>query len=267
MPELPEVETIRRQLTALLPFKIEEQSCSKFLNKILKEKTHSPQGQSIIRIERYGKFLIFHLADHNIILSHLGMSGSWRMSVAPLSEKHVHLQFKGPRGHLSYVDPRRFGRLYYVTLKRCHEILAKLGRDISQDNFDSSYLKTVLKSKQESIIKPLLLDQKLFAGIGNYIACELLARAGIDPRRKVKSLTSKELEQIIKGLHSVLEGSIKHQGLTFSGGYKDTTGSAGKGLENLVVFHQMICGLCHKRKIERIIQQGRSTFFCPDCQK
>ena len=234
---------------------------------MIKEKTHSPKGQSIIRIERYGKFLIFHLANHNIILSHLGMSGSWRLSKTPLLEKHVHLQLKSSQGYLSYVDPRRFGRLYFISLNRCNEIIAKLGRDISQENFDSTYLKNIFENKQERIIKPLLLDQKLFAGIGNYIACELLARARIDPRRKIKTLTSKELKQIIKGVRSVLEGSIRNQGLTFSGGYKDTTGSAGKGLENLVVFHQKICGLCHKSKIKRIIQQGRSTFYCPTCQK
>ena len=250
-----------------MPFTIEEQSSSIYLKKILKEQTHTLNGQTIQSIDRYGKFLIFNLKNDQTILSHLGMSGSWRISENPLSEKHVHLILKGSEHYLSYVDPRRFGRLYFVSQSRAQEFIEKLGVDISRPNFTSEYLHEIFQKKSECIIKPLLLDQKIFAGIGNYIACELLARAGINPQRKVKTLTEKEITKIIEGTQSVLEGSIKYQGLTFSGGYKDTDGSAGEGLKNLVVFHQEICGLCHKKKIKRIVQQGRSTFYCSHCQK
>lgn len=267
MPELPEVETIRIQLNTVLPFQIKEVKRSLFFNKILKEEKGTWVPQEIISINRYGKYLIFHLQNGQRLLSHLGMSGSWRISNSPLEEKHVHLELHSGEKYLSYVDPRRFGRMYFVEEKRAQEIISKLGVDVSSPQFNVAYLRQVFEKHSGRPIKPFLLEQKYFSGIGNYIACELLARAHLHPTRLIGSLKDNDLKAIIKATASVLKGSLRYQGLTFSGGYKDTSGSAGEGLKNLVVFHQKICGLCKKGRIKKIVQQSRSTFFCPNCQK
>lgn len=267
MPELPEVETIRLQLQSIIPFKITGIRRSPFLAKILKEEQGNWISQKIIKINRQGKYLLLIFESGQILLSHLGMSGSWRISSNPLNEKHIHLELRSHKLYLSYIDPRRFGRMFFVTDSRAKEILSKLGTDISSPQFNLSYLKAVFKKHPNRVLKPFLLEQKYFSGIGNYIASEVLARAHLHPARPIHSLVENDLKAILEATASVLHGSLKYQGLTFNGGYKDTLGLAGEGLKNLVVFHQKICGLCGKEEVKKIIQQNRSTFFCPRCQK
>lgn len=272
MPELPEVETIRQQLREnLLPFKIEKETRSDVFLSILKKEEFSLIGKKIVEFERHGKMLVMRL-DKGWVLSHFGMSGSWRFSDRPLTDvKHVHFQYEGRVGKkkmfLSYVDPRRFGNMYIVNLKSKQEHIKKMGVDVSSPDFSISVLKEKIKKYPNKILKPFLLEQNHFAGIGNYMASEICARAGILPQREVSTLSQHEIKKIIKANHSVLTDAIKNNGTTFSGGYSDANGDKGEGVKNLVVFYQKICGLCKKENVIKINLASRGTYYCPSCQK
>ncbi len=274
MPELPEVETIRSQLERVTPFTIEKTEYSPVSSSILKEKYREfhPEGRTISHISRKGKLLNFHLDDDLHILSHLGMSGSWRISQTPVCEKHTHIQFKGrdrnqEHLYLAYIDPRRFGNMYFLFEKTAELHLSRLGVDISSPGFTTDYLASVFKRFPKRQLKPFLLEQKYFSGVGNYMACEICALAGIRPSRKLERITKREVIKIHQATFEVIQGQIKYQGLSFSGGYKDAFGDDGGGLNNLVVFHQKTCGMCHQIKIKKTVLAGRGTFHCPSCQK
>lgn len=274
MPELPEVETIKNQISQFLPLVIDSVSYSDVIDSILKKDSidFDPSKMTIDKMDRHGKALIFQLNDSKgenfFIISHLGMTGNWRISNAPLShEKHIHLTFHCLGKYLSYVDPRRFGKIHFFRKDRAKKYLEKIGIDVSSHEFNFNYLYQTLKEHPKRQIKPFLLDQKFFAGVGNYIACEICARAGIRPTRRCGKVTKLEIEGIIKATESVLKGSLSTQGLTFSGGYKDAFGNPGNGVENLVVFSQKRCGICHRESIKKITLAQRGTYYCPYCQK
>lgn len=271
MPELPEVETIRSQLEKKTPFSIEKMELSKVVGSILKDREFNPTGKTISHIKRKGKLLDMHVDDNLHILSHLGMSGSWRISKTKVEEKHTHVQFKGKdkKGnpmYLAYVDPRRFGYMYFLKEKTAQVHLDKLGVDIGSDEFDPEYVYTVLKKYPSRQLKVHLLDQSFFAGCGNYIASEICARAGIRPTRRCGKVTKKECEDIVRATDEVLNPIMKSNGLTFSGGYSDTAGETGNGVEHLVVFWQKECQMCGG-PVKKIVLAQRGTFYCPKCQK
>jgi formamidopyrimidine-DNA glycosylase len=267
LPELPEVETIRSQLEMILPFKIKKVEYSPVVASILKTQDFNPKGLEISEIKRVGKWLDFCLPNNLSILSHLGMSGTWIISKEKCIEKHTHIQFIGKDHCLSYVDPRRFGFMHFYNLENKNLKLATLGVDISTKEFDLNYLTKVLKKYPERNLKNFLLDQKHFAGVGNYIASEICALSKIRPTRRVKNISKKEKELIIKSTYDVITGAIKSKGTTFAGGYRDASGERGEGLSNLVVFYQKICGMCKKTKVKKIILNQRGTYYCPSCQK
>lgn len=116
------------------------------------------------------------------------------------------------------------------------------------------------------MLKVHLLDQKLFAGSGNYIASEICARAKILPTRLNKDIKKSEFPKILKAIHTVLDGSLTSGGTTFQS-YRDSTGEKGKGVEHLVVYNQKICQMCKKTPVKKIILAQRGTYYCPNCQK
>lgn len=266
MPEMPEVATIAKQLGTTLPFSIREVKLSSVVGSILKTQSFSPAGKTISSIDRIGKLMIFNLSDGNKILSHLGMSGSWRISDAPLDVKHNHVQFISSSKVLSYVDPRRFGYMYFLTPEEAKIHTDKLGIDIASKEFTSEYVYNVLKKFPDKKLKPFLLDQKYFAGIGNYIACEICARAGIRPSRRAGKITKLEAQKIVDATSEVISGSLEKQGMTFSGGYVDANGEKGEGVQNLVVFWQDECQMCGGT-VKKVTLAQRGTFYCPRCQK
>ena len=230
-----------------------------------------PEGQTILHISRKGKLLDFHLDGEQHILGHLGMSGAWRISSAPITDKHTHLQFQGqgssPYRYLAYVDPRRFGKLYFLLEETAQSILAKLGVDVSSSEFTLEYMRSIFKSFPKRRLKPFLLEQKYFSGIGNYLACEICALAGIHPSRKLEYISNSDIQAIHQAIAKVLCGQIHYRGLSFSGGYRDAFGESGGKLDHLVVFHQKICGLCQKTPVKKVLLAQRGTFYCPHCQK
>jgi formamidopyrimidine-DNA glycosylase len=274
MPELPEVETIRAQLEKTTPLTIIKVNYSPVHRSILKEKSKhfDPVGVTISHMKRIGKLLVFSCDDDKYFLSHLGMSGSWRISKTKITEKHTHIQFETigknkKKVFIGYVDPRRFGNLYFYHEEMAKEFMNGLGIDIGSKEFTAEYVYSVFKKFPNKVLKPFLLDQKHFAGCGNYIASEICARAGIRPTRKTGKVTKKEATLIAEVTKLVLDQSIEANGMTFSGGYSDTSGEKGAGVQNLVVFYQKTCGLCKSTPVKKIVLQKRGTYYCPFCQK
>lgn len=277
MPELPEVETIRSQLSQTLPFFVKSVEESAVIGSLVgKSVRHfSPKNMSLFKIERKGKLMDLHFVDDkgkiHHLLSHLGMSGGWRLATKKVLEKHTHLQLSGTNSegalYMAYVDPRRFGVLRFCDELMYEQEMKKLGVDIGSIEFNADYVWHILKRYPERQLKVFLLDQKYFAGSGNYIANEICARAGIRPTRRAGKVTRAECDKIIEGTQSLLEGTLKNKGVAFSGGYADTNGEIGEGLNNLVVFWQETCGMCKETAVKKILLAQRGTFYCPKCQK
>ncbi len=272
MPELPEVETIRNQLTETLPLDVVSASFSKVAGSIVKKRVFSARGKRLLRIDRIGKVLDFIFNGDLHLISRLGMSGSWRISSEKIVAKHTHVQFRcvnesDENVYLGYVDPRRFGSINFLKADEAAEMLGKLGVDVSSAAFTPAYIRQVFAKHPKWELKPLLLEQKYFAGIGNYIASEICALAGILPTRKVQDISSGECRKIKNGCKKVIDQSIKSNGMTFHGGYLDANGEKGEGVQNLVVFNQELCQLCKKNSVSKIYQKGRGSYYCSKCQK
>ena len=271
MPELPEVETIKRQLEVFLPLKIQKTTYSKFSSSIIKQKKFNLEKLRLSTIKRKGKWLDFVLGNNMHMLSNLGMSGSWRIDDKPITAKHAHLKFqclsKRKKKYLAYVDPRRFGNIYICNQGFVDKKLDSLGPDILNDDLPLNYVEEVFKKNSSKMIKILLLEQKYFAGIGNYMASEICARAKILPTRPAGKTKIREIKAIKKAIKIVIKKSLASQGLSFHGGYFDARGDKGKAINHLLVFYQKICGQCKKEEVSKIILKGRGTYFCKKCQK
>jgi formamidopyrimidine-DNA glycosylase len=266
MPELPEVKTIQDQLNTLMPFNIGSIELSSVSGSIVHTPLDALAGEQIVRVERKGKLLNFIVANGWHILSHLGMSGSWLMSDQAVRHKHTHLQFKGEGTYLAYVDPRRFGHLYYLSGVAAQAKLASLGPDLLSSEFTLDYFLAALDRYPERCIKVSLLDQRLFAGTGNYIANEICAHAGVLPFRIVASLKLQEREKLYHSVATVLAAPIQMGGVAFGGGYQDAHGEKGRGVHSLVVFYQKKCQLCQDSEVIKITLGQRGTYYCPRCQ-
>lgn len=271
MPELPEVETIKNQLFPFLPFKIDEVYFSKLTKRMVKKKDFDLHGKIITKIRRHGKWLIFDLAPSGHILSQLGMSGSWRTSHEKLNEKHAHIELidhtKHKNGYLTYVDPRRFGHFYALSEENYQDKTKTMGADVSSPEFDENHIAEIFFKSPHKVIKPFLLDQHAFPGVGNYMASEICARAGILPTKITGEITAEEIHKIKMAISIVITGAIETSGTTFSGGYRDANGEKGEGVRHLVVFHQKICQMCKKTNVIKMTLGGRGTYYCPHCQK
>jgi formamidopyrimidine-DNA glycosylase len=266
MPELPEVETIKRQIEPFFPMKVKSIYTSNVIDGIAHTELEGLVGKEIQKVWRKGKMLIFELSGGHKLLSHLGMTGSWRLEDTQGIEKHTHLVIQAKDKALSYVDQRRFGHLYLYPNEQAEKKISELGVDIASNEFTEEYLKQVLKKTAKREFKVALLDQKYFAGSGNYIANEIAARAGILPTRLCQNIKKNEIPKIILATRTVLEGATENKGTTFQGGYTDAYGNKGEGVQNLVVFYQKTCGLCHQTEVKKIMLKKRGTYYCPRCQ-
>lgn len=273
MPELPEVETIRGQLRKLVPFTILNEKYSDKIGSIIKNDKPQVADLTIVDIMRKGKFLNFHFADNTHLINHLGMSGSWIINKKPSEEKHTHVEFHIcvkkdlKKYYLSYVDPRRFGKMYYCSLPHFKKRWGAIGPDITSQEFTLEYLGELIKKYPNKKIKDLLMNQKLLSGVGNYMASEICAWAKIRPQKRCSLISKKYWPKIYESILFVAGGAIKSGGTTFSGGYRDTTGKKGEGLKNLIVFYQRVCGQCKSEPVKKVYLSGRGTYYCPFCQK
>ncbi|MCF8059059.1 MAG: hypothetical protein K9K67_07170 [Bacteriovoracaceae bacterium] len=272
MPELPEVETIKNQIAPHLPVKVTSVEYSDVSSSIIKDQEFNPKGREFTSIERRGKVLLLNFEKGLVAISGLGMSGGWRVSPKKISEKHTHIQLSckkenGDKIYFGYVDPRRFGNIHFFKSIGAKKWLTRLGADVSKAEFTADYIYSRCQKHPGKAIKAFLLEQNHFAGVGNYMASEICAHAGILPDRLNKNISQKDAQKLLEATAIVLEGTVSSGGTTFSGGYKDTTGSQGEGVKNLVVFYQEVCRMCGRTKVLKTILKGRGTYHCPRCQK
>lgn len=267
MPELPEVETIRRSLLSNVNASI--QKVEIFHPGILRRQDYELNelsGQIIQEIARRGKFLVLKTRERKYLVIHLGMSGRFFMleETEALAGKHIHAVLLLDNGRrLVYQDPRRFGGLWLV--RDVAEFFAHMGCEPLEDEFNQDVLAKLLKDRKVAI-KTLLLNQNLIAGIGNIYADEALFAAGILPHRAAGSLTEAEIGRLTWAIKEVLKKSIEQRGTTFRD-FRDGYNQSG-GFQNHLQVYGRINAPC--RKCGQLILQdrigGRSTHYCQHCQ-
>lgn len=273
MPELPEVETVRR---VLLPYLKERKiiAVQIYNSQVIaapsaEEIVGCVQGQAITGLARRGKFLQLQFASGDRLAIHLRMTGSLTVESqdSPL-EKYTHAVFTLDNGNqLRYADVRRFGRIWYIP-KAAPDMSGaeKLGPEPSDKSLTAAYLKDKLRSSKKSV-KTMLLDQSVVAGIGNIYSDEILFAAGIYPGKPCRSLTDDDLERLAEMIPKQLSYFTEKNAISF----EDYTASKGTDYRN-TPFLQVYgkagkpCPVCGGT-LQRLVLGGRSSVFCPHCQK
>lgn len=275
MPELPEVEIIKLQLEKHLVGKriSNIDILNPKLKYVLNNEMFAPLlGQALTRLQRIGKYLFF-FTDVQVIISHLGMTGNWL--VFPPGQnitlnKHNHLLITLDDGtRLIFNDVRKFGFVVVSSVENYlnHRVLRHTSKmDGLSSEFTAKYLKNRLVATQTNI-KSALMNNKFVMGVGNIYVCEALFLSGISPEEKACSLTDKQLDKVIKNLKMLFKKSVSLGGSSLKN-YRDTTGTQGGFQKTFLVYGRagQSCSVCGA-VIKSIKQQGRTTFFCPSCQK
>ena len=278
MPELPEVETVRLGLVPVLEGR-----------KLVRVEARRPDlriafpprfaerltGRRVERLERRAKYILVHLDGDEILLIHLGMSGRFfvdlKRSNSTGSGAHDHVMFETDRGaRVVFSDHRRFGLMTLLKEREAssHKFLKSLGPEPLTPDFSAAYLAGVLKDKKTPI-KSALLDQRVVAGLGNIYVCEALFGAGISPKRLAKNVKGSSVAALVAAIRKVLEAAIAAGGSTLRD-YRQADGELGYFQHRFRVYDRE-GEPCRKRgcagQVKRIVQAGRSTFFCPVCQR
>jgi formamidopyrimidine-DNA glycosylase len=292
MPELPEVETVMRGLTpVLVGRRIEKAEIrrsglrfpfpDKFASKL--------QGREVRGLTRRAKYILVNLDDGNLLLVHLGMTGRFTVfndkskSLGEFYHKtEVTDSGAGPHDHVVislddgarviYTDPRRFGimDLLHESELTTHKLLKDIGVEPLGNEFSSAYLVEKFHNKKVPL-KAALLDQKIIAGLGNIYVSEALHRTGLSPKRAAKTLVCKpaQLDELVRHVRDILNEAILAGGSTLQD-FTGTDGSEGAYQERFAVYDRE-GEACQKPRcsgsIRRMVQSGRSTFYCPKCQK
>jgi len=271
VPELPEVETVRRGIEPLLV----GQTVARLICRVPKlrweidpELNRKIANQKINAVNRRAKYLLIHL-DHSVLVVHLGMTGILRVldaSVEPLKHDHFDLIFHNGTC-LRLNDSRRFGAIFLVDGKPEESPPFRyLGPEPLSANFNVEYL-FARSRKCSGSVKSFLMNQKIVVGVGNIYACEALFAAGIDPRRAAHRISASRYEGLVRQVKAVLTEAIRQGGTTI----RDFAGSDGKPgyfKQQLKVYGREgePCVVCHE-PIRNVRLAGRSTFFCPKCQR
>jgi formamidopyrimidine-DNA glycosylase len=273
MPELPEVEMVVRSLRPrLVGERIRAVETSGLpLRRPIDRKMleRACVGARVDGVRRIGKYWLIDLSTQHVLVGHLGMSGRLLFADAKSPRPpHTHAIFRLRRGlELRYVDPRRFGvlRSYRNDEAAASPELSVLGVDPLDDAFTVAHLAGALAASRRDI-KAFLMDQSRVAGLGNIYVCEALFRAGIAPTRVSQRLV-KRAAPLHAAIVAVLAESIANRGTSFSD-YVDADGEPGENQNALWVYGRAgePCRRCGAR-IKRLVQAGRSTFFCPNDQK
>lgn len=273
MPELPEVEVIRRDLASAVVGRTIESA--KLTAPRLTRRGGTPQaveaalaGRTVRALRRRGKFLLFDLDGEESLVVRLGMTGQLRWSVngegfRPDAHTHVQIVF-APSGVLSYRDVRKFGEMFLLPTAEVDRRL-RIGREPLDPAFGPADFFRLCRS--EARIKALLLDQTKLAGVGNIYADEALFRAGIRPTRRARRVTRAQAVRLLRALRAVLQAGIRHRGSSISD-YRDASGNPGRFVRFHRVYHRhgQPCPRCGS-PIRRIWLGQRGTHFCPTCQR
>lgn len=269
MPELPEVETVRTILEKNIINKTIKDINIRYSNIIQNvtddEFMTSLIGQTFIKMNRRGKYLICELNDYYLIV-HLRMEGKFfYMHNEPLSS-HDHIIFKFDNSELRYNDTRKFGTMHLF--KRDDDIyniypLNKLGKEPFDDHFDKDYLKKYF-IKCSKPIKTTLLDQSIIAGLGNIYVDEVLFMSGIHPMEKTNNLNDVQIQSIVDNSIVVLNKAIKLGGTTIRS-FQSSHDITGRFQNELLVHTKKYCPNC-STNIKKIKVGGRGTYYCEKCQ-
>ena len=270
MPELPEVETVARDLREHLVGRTVTGATVHWQRTIARPATGEFEQQVIGRrirsVSRRAKFVVIEL-DHGYLLIHLMMSG--RLYLVPAGEPphdHLRVVLDLDNGQeMRFQDTRKFGRFYLV--EDPLEVTAGLGPEPLDEDFSVDDFRRQL-ARRKGRLKSLLLNQRFLAGLGNIYADEALFAAQLHPLRRADSLTGAEQERLYEAIRAVLRGAVQGRGTTLSdGGYADTSGQAGTYQLRLMVYGRGgdVCLRC-QTPIERIVVGGRSSHYCPNCQ-
>ncbi|MBP2643157.1 MAG: mutM [Firmicutes bacterium] len=274
MPEMPEVEIIRRTLAdKIIGQKIT--SVEMLLSRLIKwPSAHEFQAmvtnKTVQSIERRGKYLLFNLDNGLVMVVHLRMTGRiYYIPVSLSNDRFIRIIFHlSDGGALLYADNRTLGTLYVMTPEELWRIngLATLGPEPLSPAFTLSYLEQVLKTRKGKI-KSLLLNQQIIGGLGNIYVDESLALAGLHPERIASSFTHEEVSRLYDAINQVIEQGIEHGGTTFRD-YRDGEGKSGTHQHHLTVYgrNKQPCKSCGTL-ITKTEVAGRGTHYCPHCQQ
>ncbi|WP_404423884.1 bifunctional DNA-formamidopyrimidine glycosylase/DNA-(apurinic or apyrimidinic site) lyase [Thalassospira australica] len=279
MPELPEVETVTRGLTPVMEGHVVDHVVQRRANlrfPFPENFVGRMAGRRIEQLTRRAKYILGHLDDGQVLLIHLGMSG--RMTIfdnpaigVPDPAKHDHVDFVMQGGAVvRFTDPRRFGVITLIAGDEVatHKMLAGIGPEPLGNGFNAEVLAAGLANRA-SPIKTVLLDQRLVAGLGNIYVCEALFRSGIAPERLAKTLKATEIDHLYREIRLVLEDAIVAGGSSLKD-HRQANGELGYFQHSFKVYGREGEGCsvdgCNST-VGRIVQAGRSTFFCPTCQK
>jgi formamidopyrimidine-DNA glycosylase len=273
MPELPEVETVRRTLApAIGASVVAVWDSGKGLHmhrKPPRARLRKLAGSRIVGIRRHGKYLLVDF-DHDLtMLVHLGMTG--RLLVVPGASpraKHTHLLLSLKDGReLRFVDARRFGQIDVLARgsEASHPALAQLGPDPMVHGLDAEALHALAK-RRKTTLKAFVLDQSVVAGVGNIYASEALWRAKLRPGARALGLSSAGATRLATAIHEVLERALTKGGTSLRD-FVDASGTRGENADYLWVYGRAgePCPRC-KSRIRRTVHQGRATYYCPTCQ-
>ena len=281
MPELPEVETVKEGLRPAMEghrirvLSFLRQNLRHDLDPSLPEQV---MGQKIVSLTRRAKYILIALENDLTLISHLGMSGSFQIEKDANFErqKHDHIIIELQNGtHIVYNDPRRFGMFFGCPSDAVdtHSSFANLGVEPLDKGFDGAYLAQLFQGKQAPV-KIALMDQRLVVGVGNIYASEALHMSKIHPKRAAGRISRKRLDSLALAVKEVLTQAIKAGGSSLRD-HRQTDGTMGYFQHSFKVYDKagQYCESCFSRasqtgqKIKKIIQAGRSTFYCPKCQK
>jgi formamidopyrimidine-DNA glycosylase len=288
MPELPEVETVRRGLAPAMEgerfdkVEVRRGDLRWPLPRGFAQKLH---GKLVEGLGRRAKYLLVDLSSGDVLLMHLGMSGSFRVGKNSTpgsyhherskSTAHDHIVFHMSNGMtVTFNDPRRFGSMKLVPRARLEQepLLRALGPEPLGNEFNAAMLAEACAGKKTSL-KAALSDQRVVAGLGNIYVCEALFRARLSPKRQASTIADRNgrpnerAERLVEAIKAVLIHAIEAGGSSLRD-HRRADGSLGDFQHNFRVYDREgePCPSC-KGKIKRIVQVGRSTFYCPSCQK
>lgn len=283
MPELPEVETVRAGLLPAMEGRVIRNAEVRradlrwpFPDRMAERLT----GKKVISLRRRSKYILLDLSSGETLIVHLGMSGRILISEQPVGafhhefpalEKHDHVVFDMEEGtRVVFNDPRRFGAMDLAETERVesHRFLKDIGPEPLGNGFNEAYLESKLRGRNVPM-KTALLDQKIVAGLGNIYVCEALNRAGISPRRKATNLSGVKIARLVPIIRDVLNEAIAVGGSSLRD-YRQTDGELGYFQHTFRAYDREgrpcqtpgCMGV-----IARIVQSGRSTYYCSACQR